>query len=155
LSRRRVFLKNKAEVQEMMARLQHVCQVINRYRRPFCPINGILVLLPFAAIDTDEDAAQVTTACQLDLSVVRETMQVQCPVFTIPGAAEKVPGSREFMRRMPASQRDRRMGQRFPLLPDVETNEVPEVIQDGVNWFSHTFLPALVYNLFRLEPGKN
>jgi hypothetical protein len=154
-SRRRTFLKNRGQVQEVMARLQHLCQLIVRHRRPYCPINGILVLLPLAATDGDEDAAQATTACQLDLTVVRETMQVQCPVFVLGCDSEQRPGFREFLMRMPASQRDRRMGQRFPLIADVEPGGVADMIQQGVGWFSHTFLPALVYNLFRLENPHN
>lgn len=155
-SRRRVFLKNKAHVQETMARLQHLCQLLARHRRPYCPLNGIMVLVPFSATDSDEDATQATTATQLDLSVVRETLQVQCPVFTLACDVEKTPGFRELMLRIPQTQRDRRMGQRFPLIADIDAAQVPELVDDGVGWLSYTFLPALVYSLFRLEnePGR-
>jgi IcmF-related N-terminal domain len=154
-SRRRVFLKNKPQVQEVMARLQHVCQLITRQRRPYCPINGVVVLLPLAATDSDEDAAQATTACELDLTVVSEMLKIQCPIYAIACDAEKAPGFREFLARMPANQRDRRMGQRFPLVPDVEASGVPAMVQEGVGWFAYTFLPALVYNLFHLDSGSN
>ncbi len=155
VSRRRAFLRNKAQVQEAMARLQHLCQLILRQRRPFCPVNGIMVMLPLAATDSDDNAAQATTACELDLTVVSETLQVRCPVFALACDAEKMPGFREFLQRIPASQRDRRMGQRFPLVADVETSAMPTMIQDGVGWFTYTFLPALVYNLFRLDNIKH
>jgi hypothetical protein len=152
-TRRRVFLKNRAQVQEMMARLQHLCQLIARHRRPYCPLNGILVVLPFAATDNDDDASLAASACELDLQVIRETAQVQCPVFVLGSDAEKSPGFRELLKRMPAGQRERRLGQRFPLVPDVEPGGMPDVIHSGVGWFSYTFLPALVYNLFRVEPA--
>jgi hypothetical protein len=154
-TKRRVFLKNKVTLHEEMARLQHLCQLIVRHRRPYCPINGILVLLPMAATATDEDAAQATTACQLDLSVIRETAQVQCPAFALSCDVEKVPGFRDFLQRIPAAQRDQRIGQRFPLVADVDQGALPDVVQDGMSWFANTFMPAVVYNLFRLEHGRN
>jgi hypothetical protein len=150
-TRRRVFLKNKALVREQMARMQHVCQLLRRQRRPFCPINGILVMLPMAVTDADDDAASATSACQLDLAVVQETLQVRCPVFVMACDAEQIPGFREFMQRVPAAQRQTRLGQRFPLSADVEPGGLPDMVQDGVGWFTHTFLPSVVYNLFRLE----
>jgi hypothetical protein len=152
LTRRRVFLKNRDRVREMMARLRHLCQLIARHRQPYCPLNGILVVLPLPATDSDDDASQAASACELDLQVVRETLQVQCPVFVVGSDAEKSPGFRELLKRMPASQRDRRLGQRFPLVADVEPGAVPQMVQEGIGWFAHTFLPALVYNLFRVEP---
>ena len=154
-SRRRVFLKSRTQVDEAKARLQHLCQLIVRHRRPYCPINGILVLLPFACTDSDEDASQATSACELDLHVIRDITQVQCPVFVLGCDAEQSPGFRELLQRMPASQRERRLGQRFPLVPDLEPGGVPAMVQEGVSWFSYTFLPALIYNLFRLGPPGN
>jgi hypothetical protein len=154
-TRRRAFLKNKARVQEEMARLQHVCHLLAHHRRPYCPVNGILVLLPLATTDTDEDAAQAASACELDLTVVQETLNVRCPIFAIGCDAEKMPGFRDFLHRMPVGQRDRRMGQRFPLVPDVEPGALPQLIQNGIGWFCYTFLPALVYNLFRVETPGN
>jgi hypothetical protein len=68
---------------------------------------------------------------------------------------EKVPGFHDFLQRIPAGQRDHRIGQRFPLVADVDQGNLPDVVQDGISWLANTFMPAVVYNLFRLEPGRN
>jgi hypothetical protein len=149
------FLNNKAQLQETLARLRYLCQLIVRERRPYCPINGIVVLLPLTALDNDEETNDASTACELDLTVVRETLHVQCPIFAVLGGAEKTPGFGELLSRMPVSQRERWLGQRFPLVADVEASAVPETIQDGVNWFTDNFLPTLVCSLFRLESLKS
>ena len=51
--------------------------LIARQRRPYCPINGVVVLLPLAATDSDDTAAQATTACELDLTVVSEMLNLR------------------------------------------------------------------------------
>ena len=41
-------MKNAPEVERCSARLRHLCRLIVRDRRPYCPANGILFLVPFA-----------------------------------------------------------------------------------------------------------
>src|SRR5207247_3858432 len=60
-------LKNAPEVERCSARLRHLCRLIVRDRRPFCPANGILFLVPFAGADSDDDAAQTGGAIHQDL----------------------------------------------------------------------------------------
>src|SRR5262249_27570396 len=45
------------------ARLQHLCRLMVRDRRPECPLNGILVLVPFAALLNNEDAEKTSLDC--------------------------------------------------------------------------------------------
>src|SRR5262249_49555046 len=74
-------LKNTAEVERVTARFQHLCRLILRDRRPYCPINGIMLLVPFAASNRDEDASQTGTVIQQELGVARATLHVNCPVL--------------------------------------------------------------------------
>jgi hypothetical protein len=153
--RRRAFLRDGQAVARQQARLRHLCRLVARDRRPYCPINGVLVVLPFRAADTDTDAAQFSAALQSDLTVIRDVLQVQCPLLAVSCDLQKTSGFREFLHRLPAGQRDRRLGQRFPLAPDLNDNELPDMVQQGVGWLCQTLVPSLVYNLFRVEPGQN
>jgi hypothetical protein len=149
------FLKDPAEVRVLTARLQYLCRLIRRDRKPYCPINGILVLVPHAALEDDLDASQTATACRLDLQVIRQTLQVQCPVFALVCDMERSEGFRQFLYRLPGRQNISRLGQRFPLYPDVDEHEIPRLVDTGTSWLTNALLPSLVYNLFRLEtpPG--
>lgn len=150
------FLKNPAEVERLTARLQHLCRLILRERRPYCPLNGVLLLVPYAAADRDDDATATATASHQDLEAVRVALQVRCPVFALICDLETAPGFREFIERFPAEQRARRLGQRFPLLPDTEPDLVPAMIETGTEWVCESMIPNWVYKLFRLEsPGKD
>src|SRR5262249_31811118 len=127
-----------------------------RDRRPYCPLNGILLLIPFAAADRDEDATSTATVCEHDLASVRSALQVNCPVFVTICDVETAPGFREFVERFPADQRARRLGRRFPLTLDVTRGELLTKIESLAEWISDSMTPTWVYKLFRLEtPGKD
>jgi hypothetical protein len=150
----RSFLKNTAEVHLLTSRLHHVCRLLFRDRKPFCPINGILVLVPYAATTDDNTASQTATACRYDLTVIRQVLQVQCPTFALVCDLEKSEGFVQFVERLPGRQRITRLGQSFPLYPDLDEAEIPRAIEGGMVWLSDALLPSLVYNLLRLEaPG--
>src|SRR5262249_46803739 len=120
---RPLLLKYTEEVKRLTARLKHLCRLIVRDRHPYCPVNGILLLLPFGATDRKEDADQIGAICQQDLAALRQALQVHCPVIALVCDLEIAAGFREFIERFPAEQRQRRVGQRFPLAPDLAEGE--------------------------------
>jgi hypothetical protein len=145
-------LRHTEEVKQLTARLQHLCRLIVRDRQPFCPVNGVLLLLPIAATDTKEDADQTGALSQHDLATVRRTLQVHCPLFTMVCDLETIPGFCEFIDRFPVDQRQRRVGQRFPLLPDLNEDEaVTDWVDRSVQWICQSLFPTWVYKLFRVE----
>ena len=110
-----------------LARLRHLCRLIIRDRRGFCPINGVLLTLPIG-IDTRTDLADLADACRKDLATMFDTFRMRCPVLAMVCGLEQVNGFSELIERLPAEQRRKRMGQRFPLVPDLTAGEVPEKI---------------------------
>ncbi len=102
---------NSKEATQRIARLTYLCQHINRVREPLCPINGILSLLPFAAIDGGtEDAEALQQAVKSDLTTIHYVLQVRCPVTALVVDMERQTGFRELMRRV---GRERASAQRF------------------------------------------
>jgi hypothetical protein len=146
----RALSRSPEEVERVRARLAHLCQLVVRDRRPYCPINGVVLLIPLAATDNDAAASETATLCQQDMEIVRRVTQLRCPAFAAVCDLERAPGFAEFLARLPAGQL-RRLGQRFPLAPDVEPGQVPAMIDDGLAWVSETLLPSLVYNLLRAD----
>jgi hypothetical protein len=153
---RPLLLKHTEEVARLTARLRYLCRLIVRDRHPYCPLNGILLLLPLAGSDSKEDSEQSGGACQLDLATVRQVLQVHCPLFVMVCDLETAPGFAEFADRFPTEQRQRRVGQRFPLVPDLaEGQSSLDTIDQSVHWICNTLIPSHIYKLFRVEkPGR-
>jgi hypothetical protein len=90
-------------------RLRHVCGLINRSRRPLCPINGIVTAMPFELIESS--SAQLQIAIQKDLAVLREELQVRCPNSALVIGMEVEDGFIELIKRLPPQQStDNRFG---------------------------------------------
>jgi hypothetical protein len=151
-ARPRVWLsQDRAEAETYAQRLQHLCRLIARERRPFCPINGALLVVPIAAGQSDEAATQIGLLAQRDLAAVRQALRVNFPVFALVCDLETLPGFRELTARLGGDQRDRRLGQRFPLVPDVERSAIPGMIENGLQQLGNRLVPNLVSTLWRVE----
>jgi hypothetical protein len=154
---RSMLLKDGAERERLTARLRHLCRLIVRDRSPYCPINGILLVVPVAATDSEEDANQTGKLCNYDLRTVRQVTQTCCPVIALVTDLETLPGDgfREFVDRFPESDRARRVGQRFPLVPDLDGNELEPKLIDAAAWVCNSLVPNWVYKRFRIEKAGN
>jgi IcmF-related N-terminal domain len=153
---RPALLKNVAEVETARARLMHLCRLIVRERRPYCPINGMLLVVPWECFDSEEDAAQTGTICQQDLSAAREVLQLNCPVFVLVSDLEKAPGGTEFIERFPRDRLKQRLGQRFPLMPDLDNAKVLNSIEDSARWICEAMFPTWIFKFLRTEvPDKD
>lgn len=149
-------LGDRAEVERLTARLRYLCDLIGRSRSPFCPLNGALVVLPIAAAADDESASQTGQITRRDLLAIRDACRVRFPVYVLVGGLEDLTGFHELVSQLPAGQRDRRMGQRFPLVPDLEPPAIPNMIDSGIRWIGDRVFPSLVERLWRVEtPSQN
>lgn len=144
-------LKNTEEVMRLASRLKHLCWLILRERRPYCPVNGILLLIPYAATDSDAEANQTGLVCQKDLQALRDVLQINCPLFALVCDMENATGFREFIDRFPKGHRQRRLGQQFPYVADLNPTSGGQLIDSGVQWICQELFPPLIYRLMRLE----
>ncbi len=148
---RSLLLKDVDEVDRLLARLRYLCHRISRDRRPYCPINGILLLIPYAATGGESEAKEAGSLCQRDLEAIREAFQVDCPIFTIVCDLERVPGFDEFVKFFPEGQRRRLLGQEMPLAPDLDAAGRARMTERGVLWVGDVLFPKLVYKFWGVE----
>ncbi len=141
-------LQNTAETTRQSERLKHLCKLISRDRWPNCPINGILMLIPFAGTADDAVGNDTGLICQRDLDTVRENFQLRCPVLALVCDLEQTPGFSEFVKRIPAEQRKSRLGFGHPFLPAVDPAQLTDVLESEVEWIFHGVLVSWVYKLF-------
>ncbi len=155
--RRAPLVRDEAVVDLQARRLRHVCRLLVRDRQPYCPANGIVVLLPLAATASPEDASETAAACRHDLAEARAALQLDCPRFAVLCDADRLPGFAELVQHFPEGQTNPNwlLGQHFPLAPDVLPADLPSLIEAGVGWVADTMLPLVVGRLFRREgePG--
>lgn len=110
-SERKPISINSKEATLRVGRLTYLCQKITTAREAICPINGILSLLPYAAIDGGTgDAEALQQAVKSDLTTIHYILQIRCPVTALVVDMERQTGFRELMRRV---GRDRVSAQRF------------------------------------------
>jgi hypothetical protein len=133
-----------------LARLRHLCRLIIRDRRGFCPINGVLMTVPIG-IDARSDLGDVADACRMDLTTVFDIFRMRCPVLALVSGLEQVPGFSELIARLPPEQVRKRMGQRFPLVPDATAAEVPDKVQDSIEVVSGNLFPSMIHTMFQVE----
>lgn len=142
-------IKDLGEIQSIQARLEHLCRLISTAREPYCPLNGVAVLIPYGAAENDRLSNQVAALAQRDLETVQQTLRVKCPLVTIVCDLQEAPGCREMIQMFPEEQRHRRLGVRFPLMCNDPSANVPQMIDNGVRWICRDLLPPLVYRLMR------
>jgi hypothetical protein len=157
-------LRNPEQVARESERLAYFSRLLARDRTPYVPINGILVLLPLAATDTDQDTFDTGNACQRDLAILREQLGVHVPVFGMVCDLETAPGFREFLGLFPGKQRHQRIGQRAPLAPEFANAagqtgngfEARKAMFEGLaKWVCNQVVPRWVYKHFHTEgPGQ-
>ena len=89
------------EASDQTNRIRYVSQLIKTARYPFCPINGIMVLIPFSVLSLTEDAvSEIQRAVKFDLTSLRETLMLKAPTLALFTGLEQEPGFRELVRRV-------------------------------------------------------
>jgi hypothetical protein len=137
-------------------RMRFLCRLIRRDRRPWCPVNGMLVLVPWAATESDDAAKEAAALLQRDLAAARDALQLRYPTFALVCDLEAARGFAEFRRSFtPETLKKGRIGQRLPLVPDVAPADVPGLLERGVQWIGQTVLPAGIVKFLRIDapPG--
>jgi hypothetical protein len=129
-----------------LRRLEAVCAKLRSHRQPVCPLNGILVLLPFDLLQASRaDIEEVVRALSADLATTQRELQVRCPVTALVVAMEQERGFCELIRRI---GRDHVARQRFGKRFDIRCEPTVEELQRFSTYVCGVF-EEWVYTLFR------
>lgn len=141
-------IKSRPEMERILRRLKHLCWLIKERRKPYCPINGVLLVIPFAGAANESVANQTGLLCGEDTRAIRDVLAVRCPVFAMVVDMELAEGFRELVARFPLANRQRRLGQSFPFVED--PNLQPDIIDSGVDWICLELFPSVTYRMMRV-----
>ena len=139
---------SKQDASEQLARLQTVCQMLRIQREPLCPINGVMVLLPYETFEAaPQDVEEIERAIYSDLTTLQRTLELRCPVHAVLTGFEKEPGFRELMRRVGIERTvTQRFGNRFDIRSSATSDELSSFCAHVCGTFEDW-----VYALFREE----
>jgi hypothetical protein len=137
-----------AESSLQLRRLEAVCSKLRLHRQPVCPVNGMLVLLPFDLLQASRaDIEEVERALAGDLSTARRELQLRCPVTALVVAMEQEKGFCELIRRLGRDHAAKqRFGQRFDIRREATVEELRKFSTYACGVFEDW-----VYTLFRDE----
>jgi hypothetical protein len=144
------------EVKRLASRLKYLCRLLAERRRPYCPANGLVWLLPVAGTESDAAADQSAVAARADQLAAEEGLQVYCPAVAVVCDVQELPGFRDLLRGLPeALTRDRLLGRSFPLVPGVPATDRPAILYAGFDWVARSLVPGVVYQRFGTEAEGN
>jgi hypothetical protein len=135
----------RREAEEQTERLSYVCQLLQQGRQPLCPLNGILVLLPWKGIQAGASGKAFPESVRRDLTTVRESARLCCPVTVLVTGLENEPGFAELVRRVGI---DRARANRFGRGFDLWTPPTAESLESLASHACGAF-EDWVYDLFR------
>ncbi len=116
------------------ARLNYLARLVAHNRHPFCGVNGVILLVPFASLENEAATNQAVTACQLDLESIRDGFKVDCPILGVICDLEQAEGASTFFRSVPEDRKDRLLGQPFPLEPDLAADRLALSVLSTLRW---------------------
>ncbi len=147
-------IDSSEEVQLHLDRLGYLCRRITNERRPYCTLNGLLVLAPFDGLAHEQDASILATALESDLAGVRAFCQTSCPTYVAVTDFETAPGFDTFYSRLEGERRLRLLGCDFPLAPDLKRDELPDMVAQGLEQFLAS-LGSVVFRMFQVESADS
>jgi hypothetical protein len=135
---------------EQTARLEYVCQLLKKSRQPYCPINGVMTLIPFDLIKRGEaESVEVQRAVRNDLETILRTTQLRTQVISLVVGMEAESGFRELVRRI---GKEPAKAQRFGKGFNVWNPPIPEQIE-AVSTHACGAFEDWAYALFREKDG--
>jgi hypothetical protein len=132
-------------------RLRYLCKLIRADRRPWCPVNGIVLLVPWDATESDESVRLSSNILSRDLAAARDVLQMRYPTIGVVCDLETARGFDEFRTGFPSEVLKQRIGQRLPLAPDVDADKVPLLLAQAAQWIGLSVLPAWILRFLRLD----
>ncbi|MFK7768216.1 MAG: type VI secretion protein IcmF/TssM N-terminal domain-containing protein [Mariniblastus sp.] len=144
-------LQDQQEIAVTTLRLKHLCRVISESRRPCCPINGVVVLIPYAGAENNDIANHTGMLIERDLEAISDSAMVDAPRLAVICDIQQIDGCNELLSRFPEEQRHRRLGIDFPYVPLCDQGKMKEMISSGLAWLCQKMVPPLVNRLFCSE----
>lgn len=140
---------SKTALAECDRRLAYVCQLLTSSRLPFCPINGLMLVVPLEWSTRMNQG--VYQSVKQDLCSLHENLQLLFPVVCVFSGLSDIDGTQEFLQRSaevdPRFGPQLRAGSHFPMGHPVDSQAGGWVINRGIEWFRRWVYSAFAKDL--------
>lgn len=123
----RVGLSQEA-LEEGPKRLAYLCRLIAESRRPTCPLNGVLIVVPFGTLTTEEASTLAVRVLSEDLKTIRVNIGQEYPHVVMVSDLEEIPGFHAVRAGFRADALKSRIGTTIPVVPDHAPAELPKML---------------------------
>ena len=141
----RTQLSSREKLAEQKRRLEYVCQLFERHRRPVCALNGLIVTVVNRLVE--EFAGQLARQAKSDLETISRTTGVVCTATAIITGFESDEGCREFVMRLKEIHGEsflgRRFGKSYRSWESPTTKHLKEISNDSIENFDQ-----YIYSIF-------
>ncbi|MGL4423824.1 MAG: type VI secretion protein IcmF/TssM N-terminal domain-containing protein, partial [Gemmataceae bacterium] len=136
-------------------RLAYLCELIKNERNPVCPINGVLVFIPWKSVENDEVSRSGVPILNEDLLTARKSLGMRYPHYVMIGDLETARGFDAFKAGFPTEMLKQRIGQRLPLVSDRSPAETPTLLENAADWICTNVVSSWVLKSLILETSTD
>lgn len=129
---------NDVEAELGFRRMGYFCSLLQDARNPYCPINGLLQVIPLSWATSPEHAKKLAPAIRYDIECIHETLQLQFPVVIAFSEMDSILGLKEFLvrlERLHKGIRNSRAGSRFWPGAEINIESLDLLLDRSMNWF--------------------
>lgn len=137
---------SREEFDRQPRRLEYLCGLIRRARQPYCPVNGMLTLLPYRVVQWGKvEALELQKAARSDLSIANRVLRLRCPVTALVTGMETESGFGELVKRVgPERARVQRFGKGFKVWDRATPEQLSALCTHACGAFE-----VFIYELFK------
>ena len=128
---------SQEELRLAQRRINYFCSKLTSEREPYCPINGLLQVLPIRWTQSPSHEPLYAAAAQ-DVQSLHQSLHMQFPVVCLHAGIEDLTGLQQFIERgreLDSRFRDSRAGSRFPAGLAIDEKSSDWVVDRAVTWF--------------------
>lgn len=156
VTRKRAVTLGEDDRELQLRRLRYLCKLIRSERQPWCPLNGVLVLVPWAATEVEETARNGAGILAAELDGLRTEFRQRYPTFAMVTDLEQAVGFEEFRSGFLPDMLKQRLGQKLPLVPEFKTRQgsndpAAELVAGAARWIGLSVVPSFILRFLSLE----
>lgn len=136
------------EIEAISLKLSYLCELISNDRKPYCPINGILVALPEIIAGSDKLTAHAAELVQRDIDCITNVTGLDLPFAILCTHIDRIPGFEMLIEQVDENQKLRYFGFALPTRLDLKPGDWIKQIQRGLQWYRNSVMPSLFYKQF-------
>jgi hypothetical protein len=147
-------LVTQDEINQFSAKLKYLCELIAADRYPYCPVNGVVLVVSKEVMESDQLIANAIEMSRVDMESIRLASGLDFPYAVLASNMHRLQGFETLVGRLDINSKMRYLGialhTRIDLSPDLWSKQ----IRKGLRWFRQRALPAMVAKeLLKVPPS--